>query len=68
MPESAEIDPDYVSAHDCLGEGYLAKGMFDQAVVEFLRAARGEPVRTVGLAQPMESWERETWLKKVLAD
>ncbi len=47
-----EIDAQYVSAHDCLGESYLAKGMLEQALSEFRQAASGgEPVRTVGLAR-----------------
>src|SRR4029077_18887546 len=50
--KALEIDPNYASAHDCLGEGYLAKGMFERAVAEFqLAASGGDPVRTVGLAR-----------------
>jgi TolB-like protein/Flp pilus assembly protein TadD len=50
--KALQIDPDYGSAHDCLGEAYLAKGLLEKAVAEFRQAASGgEPVRTVGLAR-----------------
>jgi tetratricopeptide (TPR) repeat protein len=49
--KTLELDPDYVSAHDCLGEGYLAKGMYEQAIPEFQRAASGDRARAAGLAR-----------------
>jgi TolB-like protein/Flp pilus assembly protein TadD len=65
--KALEIDPDYVSAHDCLGESYLAKGMSNQAIGEFHRAASGgEPVRAVGLARAYGATGRKTEAHKVL--
>jgi len=65
--KALEIDPDYVSAHDCLGESYLGKGMFDHAIAEFQRAASGgEPVRTVGLARAYGVMGRKAEARKVL--
>jgi tetratricopeptide (TPR) repeat protein len=62
-----EIDPGYASAHDCLGEGYLAKGTFDQALEEFRRAASGgEPVRKVGLARAYGLMGKRNEARKVL--
>ena len=65
--KALELEHDYVSAHDCLGEAYLAKGMFEQAVAEFRRAASGgEPVRTVGLARAYGIMGKKNEGKKVL--
>jgi len=65
--KALEIDPDYVSAHDCLGESYLAEGMSDQAIAEFRRAASGgEPVRTVGLARAYGVMGKKAEARKVL--
>jgi serine/threonine protein kinase/Tfp pilus assembly protein PilF len=67
--KALEIDPDYLSAHDCLGEGYLAKGMFGQAVAEFQRAASGgEPVRAVGLARAYGVMGKSNEARKILDD
>jgi serine/threonine protein kinase/tetratricopeptide (TPR) repeat protein len=62
-----EIDPNYASAHDCLGEGYLAKEMFEQAVTEFQRAASGgELVRKVGLARAYGLMGKRNEARKLL--
>ncbi len=67
--KALEIDPDYVSAHDCLGESYLAKGMFEQGVAEFQRAASGgELVRTVGLARAYAVTGKRNEARNILAD
>jgi serine/threonine-protein kinase len=67
--KALEIDPNYVSAHDCLGESYLAKGMFEQAVAEFqLAASGGEPVRTVGLARAYGMMGKRKEARKILDD
>jgi serine/threonine protein kinase/Tfp pilus assembly protein PilF len=67
--KALEIDPDYLSAHDCLGESYLAKGMFGQAVAEFQRAASGgEPVRAVGLARAYAVMGKSNEARKILDD
>jgi len=62
-----EIDRDYVSAHDCLGEAYLGKGAFEEAFAEFRRAASGgEPVRAVGLARVYAMMGKNAEARKLL--
>jgi serine/threonine-protein kinase len=50
--KTLDVDPDHVSAHDCQGESYLAKGMYEQAIAELQQAASSnDPVRVVALAR-----------------
>ena len=67
--KALEIDPDYVSAHDCLGDSYLAKGMFEQAAAEFrLAASGGEQLRAVGLARVYAVSGRHNEARSILDD
>jgi serine/threonine protein kinase/Flp pilus assembly protein TadD len=52
--KTQKIDPNYVSAYDCLGSSYLAKGMYDQAIATCQAAmtlSGGDPDRFVCLGQ-----------------
>jgi TolB-like protein/Flp pilus assembly protein TadD len=65
--KALEIDPNYVSAHDCLAESYLGKGFLGQAVEEFHKAASGgEPVRMVGLARTYAAMGKRNESRKIL--
>jgi adenylate cyclase len=67
--KALEIDPDYVSAHDCLGDSYLAKGMFEEAAGEFrLAASGGEQLRAVGLARVYAVSGRRNEARSILDD
>lgn len=52
--KTQKIDPNYVSAYDCIGSSYLAKGIYDQAIATCQAAmtlSAGDPDRFVCLGQ-----------------
>ena len=65
-----ELDPNWSSAHECLGDAYTAKGNFTQAIAECQQAAAGsgdDPVRLAGLARSYALAGKEADARKILA-
>jgi serine/threonine protein kinase/tetratricopeptide (TPR) repeat protein len=65
-----ELDPNWSSAHECLGDIYTVKGNFPQAIAECRQAATGsgdDPVRLAGLGRIYALAGKEADARKILA-
>jgi len=66
-----ELDPNWSTAHECLGDVYTAKGNFPQAITESQQAATGsghDPMRLAGLGRSYALAGRESDARKILAE
>jgi serine/threonine-protein kinase len=66
-----DLDPNWSSAHECLGDAYTAKGDFPQAIAESQQAATGsghDPMRLAGLGRIYALAGRKSDARKVLAE
>jgi TolB-like protein/Tfp pilus assembly protein PilF len=66
-----ELDPNWSSAHECLGDAYTATGNFPQAIAECQQAAtssRDDPVRLAGLGRTYALAGRESDARKILVE
>jgi len=64
-----ELDPNSPGGHDCLASGYLAKGLYEEAISAFERAVSfsgGDPDRVVGLGRAYALAGRKAEAHKVL--
>ena len=67
--KSLELDPNYVSAHDCLGNAYLGKGAYEQAIAECQVVAsrsNDDPLRLAGLGRAYALAGRRGEAQKIL--
>jgi serine/threonine protein kinase/tetratricopeptide (TPR) repeat protein len=69
--KALELDPNFVGAHECLGNAYLAKGIYGKAIAESQRAATdsgNDPLRSAGLGRAYALAGRIAKARKVLRD
>ena len=65
-----ELDPNWSTAHECLGDAYTAKGNFPEAIAECQQAATDsgdDPVRLASLGRTYALAGRESDARKILA-
>lgn len=67
--KALELDPNSSGAYDCMGAGYLAKGMYEEALAASQKAAKlsnDDPARLVGLGRAYALAERKSDALRVL--
>jgi TolB-like protein/Tfp pilus assembly protein PilF/predicted Ser/Thr protein kinase len=65
-----DLDPHFVSAHECLASTYLAKGAYDQALTEYqdlASSSQNDPVRLAGLGCANALAGKKLQARKIIA-